>query len=124
MSKQLGFTLIELMIVVAVIAALSAIALPKYQDFVEKGKAGAAYATATALKTGVESFIAETGDFPTTSSAVNATPFSLGTLAVGSDKVEVSVTNGPSITLNRDDTTSIWTCTLTTSANISIQGCS
>ncbi|MBL4830293.1 MAG: pilin [Aliivibrio sp.] len=124
MLKQLGFTLIELMIVVAVIAALSAIALPKYQNFVVKGKAGAAYATATALKTNIESYIAENGSFPTTSSDVDATPFSLGTLTVGSNKVEVSVTDGPSITLDRNETTSAWSCTLTTSAAISINGCS
>lgn len=123
MSKQLGFTLIELMIVVAVIAALSAIALPKYQNFVVKGKAGAAYATATALKTNIESYIAENGVFPSASSAVHATPFSLGSIDVGSGKVEVSVTGGPSITLERNDTTSAWSCTLTTSAAISVNGC-
>ena len=54
MKKQQGFTLIELMIVVAIIAILAAIALPAYQDYTSKSKVTAALADLAAHKTQFE----------------------------------------------------------------------
>jgi type IV pilus assembly protein PilA len=49
--KKQGFTLVELMIVVAIVAILAALALPAYQDYVVRARVAEAAATAWALKT-------------------------------------------------------------------------
>ncbi|WP_180061496.1 MULTISPECIES: pilin [unclassified Acinetobacter] len=61
MNAQKGFTLIELMIVVAIIGILAAIAIPAYQDYVSKSKASAALADIAAGKTSYELLFTEKG---------------------------------------------------------------
>ncbi len=73
MKKQKGFSLIELMIVIAVIGVLTAVAIPQYQNYVQKSELGAALASVAALKVNVEDKIATDGKFPTVTNANMAT---------------------------------------------------
>lgn len=123
---QKGFTLIELMIVVAIIGVLSAIAIPAYQDYVKKGEAASAIATLNALKTPAELYAQQNGDLGTDEAAafaeigIDANSNNLGTLALASSSaisftfVSSAVATGGVYTLSRSDTG--WTCTVTAPA--------
>ncbi|WP_349777981.1 pilin [Xanthomonas sp. WHRI 6108] len=65
MKKQQGFTLIELMIVIAIIAILAAIAIPAYQDYIARAQMSEAMTLASGQKVGVSEVFANNGTCPT-----------------------------------------------------------
>ncbi|MBN9411695.1 MAG: pilin [Burkholderiales bacterium] len=65
-SLQKGFTLIELMIVVAIIGILAAVALPAYQDYTVRAKVSEVILAASALRTDVSEFAQSNGQMPAT----------------------------------------------------------
>lgn len=68
-SMQKGFTLIELMIVIAIIAILAAIAVPQYQNYTKRSKVTEGLALADAAKLAVSETYETTGTWPTAGSA-------------------------------------------------------
>jgi type IV pilus assembly protein PilA len=67
-NVQKGFTLIELMIVVAIIGILAAIAIPAYQDYTTRAKVSEVMVIASAAKTSVSEYFLSTNSMPASTS--------------------------------------------------------
>lgn len=139
MKKQQGFTLIELMIVVAIIAILAAIAIPQYQRYVVRSQVTRVVGEVGALKTAYDTCVndgriipgdgvaANSCDFAGTGSSIQsatdanttgATPPPAGTGAPvatinndGSGNIEGTFGNSASPTLTAGPETVTWTRT-------------
>ncbi len=125
---QQGFTLIELMIVVAIIGILAAIAIPAYQDYVAKSKAGAALSDIRGGLTAFELLASEDGTIDLAGVGLASATGNCSNIAVApltatppgitctvAKPGRLAATTGGTVTiaLQRNNTTGLFTCKTT-----------
>ncbi len=130
-KKTTGFTLIELMIVIAIIAILMAYAIPAYRDYTVRAKAGEGLTLSSGLKSYISEQWVNTGDVATLSSGINGVPVAntitgenVSQVAVNAGVITVSYFNdatllGNTLTLSpavpgsagNPGTSLLWICT-------------
>jgi len=91
-KKQVGFTLIELMIVVAIIGILASVAIASYQNYVARAQVTEAIQLAAGVKTGVVQLVEENGSVAGVNSGVGDIP--VASTMSGKYVESVTVLNG------------------------------
>jgi type IV pilus assembly protein PilA len=126
MKKQQGFTLIELMIVVAIIGILAAIAIPAYQDYTIRAQVSEGLNLSGGAKAAVTEYYQDRGSMPTDNTQaglaaagtiqgkyVGSVTVANGVITVGYAKAAHTTINGNSLTMTPDVSQAgsvQWTC--------------
>ncbi|MDF3124825.1 prepilin-type N-terminal cleavage/methylation domain-containing protein [Rheinheimera sp. 1928-s] len=122
MKRNQGFTLIELMIVVAIIGILAAIALPAYQDYTAKARGSNAVASLGGQKIKVAEAYATSGALGCTDSSGTAIPNCGpgGVLSLTYDGITATMTPTAPAAAGQNIT---WVCALSGAGAVPIKGC-
>jgi len=103
MKKQQGFTLIELMIVVAIIGILAAIAIPAYQDYTIRAQVSEGINLASGAKAAISEYFMDSGVLPASNAdagleaAANISGNYVSQVAVGAAGVVTVTYSGPEV---------------------------
>jgi len=102
-NKGQGFTLIELMIVIAIIAILMAYAIPAYRDYTVRAKAGEGISMTASLKSLISEHWVSSGEVASLNSGAGIVP--LATDLTGENVSQINVTAGVIVVTYSNDTT-------------------
>jgi type IV pilus assembly protein PilA len=126
-ATQKGFTLIELMITVAIVAILAAVALPAYQDYTIRAQVSEGFQLANGIQTGIAEYYAQNGSYPATNATLGqasvagkyvsavTSAANVVTVAYGGPQANTNIPAGATVTFTANDPGTgalVWTCAI------------